>query len=96
MQNAAHAPERGAAALCDVVEVAQDRRDALAAIRAERASRVSVRVDAIVVLDVSLAVRVARNLRQLHVAKRLVGERLDLLQKARRRGQQATSPTHTT
>jgi len=74
------APKGSRAAVCDVVEIAEDGGDALAAVRAEGTPCIRMRVDAIVMFDITLAVRVARNLRELHVAERLVRERLDLLE----------------
>ena len=55
-------PERRAAAVVDVVEVHEDGGDALPSARDERLPRWRVRVDAVVVLDVPLRVRVARHL----------------------------------
>mmetsp|Transcript_18154 Transcript_18154/g.43138 ORF Transcript_18154/g.43138 Transcript_18154/m.43138 type:complete len:295 (-) Transcript_18154:57-941(-) len=77
------APEKGAAAAGDVVEVHEHGGDALAAVLAERAPGVRVRVDAVVVLDVPLRVCVARHLWQFHVAVRLVREQLHLLEQER-------------
>lgn len=74
------APKGSRTAVCDVVEIAEDGGDALAAVRAEGTPCIRMRVDAIVMFDITLVVRVARNLRELHVAERLVRERLDLLE----------------
>ena len=77
--------EAGGAALGGRIEVHEDGRDALSARRAEGAPRVSVRVDAVIVFDVALGARIARDLGELHVAVWLVGELLDLLEHDRAR-----------
>mmetsp|Transcript_23596 Transcript_23596/g.76257 ORF Transcript_23596/g.76257 Transcript_23596/m.76257 type:complete len:229 (+) Transcript_23596:634-1320(+) len=72
------AEEGSATALGHVVQVHEHRSHALAAQRAEGPAGYAVRVDAIVVLDVALPLRVPRHLRQLHVAKRLACEGVHL------------------
>ena len=77
------AAEEGAAAARDVVEVHKHGSDALTAVLAERPTCVRVRIDAVVVLDVTLRVCVPCHLRQLHVAVRLVSEQLYFLEQER-------------
>eukprot|EP00962_Isochrysis_galbana_P014286 scaffold4086_cov129-Isochrysis_galbana.AAC.3 len=66
--------------------VHEHRADALAAAGAEVLARRAARVHAVVVLDVPLALGVPRHLQKLHVAQRLVGERLHLGEDVRARG----------
>jgi hypothetical protein len=71
------APEGRGATFGDVVEVAQDGAYALPTVGAKGPASIRMRVNAVVVLDVALAIRVSRDLRQLHMAPRLASERLD-------------------
>mmetsp|Transcript_59099 Transcript_59099/g.117452 ORF Transcript_59099/g.117452 Transcript_59099/m.117452 type:complete len:256 (-) Transcript_59099:280-1047(-) len=79
------APECSCAALWDVIEVHQHRAYPLATICTECAASLCVRINTVVMLNIALAVSVACHLWQLHVTKRLVGERLYPLEQHRTR-----------
>ena len=70
--------EGGLAAVRDVVEVNEDRRDALAAVLREAAAVGRARVEGVVVRLVELAAAVPADLRQLEVLERLARERANL------------------
>ena len=64
----------------NVVEIHKNGGNPLTAVGAEGASSICVRIHAVIVLNVALAVRVSCNLRQLHVPKGFVGQLLDFLE----------------
>mmetsp|Transcript_42480 Transcript_42480/g.95988 ORF Transcript_42480/g.95988 Transcript_42480/m.95988 type:complete len:225 (-) Transcript_42480:161-835(-) len=73
-------PEECRATLRDMIKIHQHSRHALPPICAKRTPRISVRVDAVVMLNVALTVSISRDLGKLHVTERLSRQCLDLLE----------------